>query len=33
MKQIFKIKLACQDGVIEVNNTKSQEIFFTLHFA
>ena len=34
MQQIFKIKLVCQDGVTEVNNTKSQAInFFTLHFA
>ena len=27
MQQIFKIKLACQDGVIEVNNTISQAKF------
>ena len=32
MKQILEIRLACQDGVTEVNNTKSGENFFTFHF-
>ena len=27
MQQMFKLKLACQDGVIEVNNTLSQAKF------
>ena len=30
--QIFKIKLACQDGVTEVNNTKSQTKFLHIAF-
>ena len=30
--EIFKIKLACQDGVTDVNNTKSQAKFLHIAF-
>ena len=32
IRQIFKIKLASQDGVTEVNNTKSQATFLHVVF-
>ena len=32
MSQIFKIKLAYEDGVTEVNNTKSQAKFLHVAF-